>query len=760
MPLLCVRLQARSGVRLILRVCLTLGPVLCCGDLTQSVLIEAEAFADLGGWVVDQQFMDQVGSPFVLAHGLGTPVQDAVTEAVLPGVGVYRVFVRTRDWVAPWQAAGAPGRFQVRIDGQPLPVTFGTEGADWHWQDGGPVRCARRRLSVALHDLTGFEGRCDAVLLSSVMDWTPPDTGEALGAFRRQTLGLPEKPSAAGEFDLVVTGGGIAGMAAALSAARLGLTVALVQDRPVLGGNNSSEVRVWLGGTTNHAPYPRIGDVVRELNQAQRGHPGTAEMYEDDRKRGVLEAEERISVFLGWRVNGVEKDGTRIRAVVAQNIRTAARVRVAGRWFADCTGDGCIGFLAGADFDMTAKGHMGRSNLWHVVDTGAPSPFPRCPWAADFSGKSVPEQLERLGKWFWEAGFDHDPIEQGEYIRDTNFRAMYGAWDCLKNVRRKYPHHRLEWAAYISGKRESRRLLGDIILTRQDLLESREYPDGCVPTSWSIDLHLPDSRYEKGFEGRAFLSKASFTQYKRPYWVPYRCLYSRNVPNLFMAGRNISVTHGALGTVRVMRTTGMMGEIVGMAAAICRRHGVEPRGVYERHWGELQALMREGVGKLAPDDGLSPPEWLSKAGENLARSAAVRVSSCLDAVRYPPAHINDGKLHTWDNGLRWVSQRTMPQQVELSWDVRKGVSAARIVSGYREGGGRLSAPIGGFVLEFWDGQAWQGIPGTTVTGNTHFDWHATFGRITAQRVRLVVSASHVDAARVWEIELYDLPAGG
>ena len=139
--------------------------------------------------------------------------------------------------------------------------------------------------------------------------------------------------------------------------------------------------------------------------------------------------------------------------------------------------------------------------------------------------------------------------------RDWNFRAMYGAWDALKNVDKKYPNHKLNWAAHISGKRESRRLLGDVILSKKDLFDSKKYADGCVPTGWKIDLHLPEKRYEKGFEGDAFISKALFTDYPRPYWIPYRCLYSRNVPNLFMAGRDVSVTHGALGSVWVIPDT-------------------------------------------------------------------------------------------------------------------------------------------------------------------------------------------------------------
>jgi hypothetical protein len=145
-------------------------------------------------------------------------------------------------------------------------------------------------------------------------------------------------------------------------------------------------------------------------------------------------------------------------------------------------------------------------------------------------------------------------------------------------------------------------LLGDVVLTHEDIVSGKQYPDGCVPTGWKIDIHLPDERYLKGFEADPFIAKGTVGgEYTMPYWVPYRCLYSRNVDNLFMAGRDISVTHNALGSVRVMRTTGCMGEIVGMAASLCQKHGTTPRGVYQKHLEELQALMRRGVGKtVAP----------------------------------------------------------------------------------------------------------------------------------------------------------------
>ena len=576
---------------------------------TAMVLVEAETFKKKGGWVLDQQFMDQMGSSFLLAHGLGKPVEDALASVQFPETGDYRVWVRTRDWVAPWKtpetpaskrAEGTPGIFKVLVDGKALAATFGNEGADWHWQDGGTVSIGNQEVSVALHDLTGFEGRCDAILFTKDMAFVPPNRLDELSRFRRDVLGLAGQPVNAGTFDLVVAGGGIAGISAAVAAARKGLRVALIQDRPVLGGNNSSEVRIWLGGENKNPLYPQVGRITRELEPRQRAQDcfnDSGEFYDDDRKEAVVTAENNITLFLNHRLNGVETEGGKIKSVTAQDIASGVRKRFSGALFADCTGDGCVGFLAGADSEMTEKGHMGNTNRWQLSDVARPVSFPRCPWAynlADkpFPGKNGRDIGQQLGSWFWESGCYNHPIKERERSRDNNFRAMYGAWDCLKNDQKKLPNYELKWAAYITGPRESRRLLGDVILTKGHIMKKQEFEDRCVITGWDIDLHLPEPAYQKGFEGDEFITRADFMNYPRPFYVPYRCFYSRNISNLFMAGRDVSVTHEALGAVRVMRTCGLMGEVVGLAASLCVKFETSPRGVYEKHLDDLKAVMK------------------------------------------------------------------------------------------------------------------------------------------------------------------------
>jgi len=582
-----------------------------CNQKPAELFVEVESFSDKGGWVVDQQFMDLMGSSYLLAHGMGEPVKDADTQVTFPRKGTYRMFVRTFNWVSVWYNGKGPGRFQVMIDGKPVGTTFGDIGNEWFWQDGGQVTIENTKVRVSLHDLTGFNGRCDAIYFTQDDTLVPPSEADALNAFRYKQTGV--KPGNGGKYDLVVVGGGVAGICAAVSAARLGLKVALIHDRPIWGGNNSSEVRVHLGGRIALEPYPELGGIVRELSPEKGGNAQPAGQYEDERKTALINAEPNISQFMNYRVFTVEMKGSVIRSITAKHIETGKELVFTAPLFADCTGDGTIGVLAGAEYAMgreskeefgepTApetgdKMTMGSSVQWYSEEKDNPCDFPVFRYGMDFNDENI--QKVTMGEWTWETGMNLNQITDFERIRDYGLLVVYSNWSFLKNEyseKEKYANRKLEWVAYVSGKRESRRLLGDIILKEQDITDYVFFPDGTASTSWSIDLHYPDPKNTEQFPGREFKSIAVH-QNIYPYPVPYRCFYSRNVDNLFMAGRNISVTHVALGTVRVMRTTGMMGEVVGMAAAVCRQNNVKPRGVYEKHLEELKTLMQKGVGK-------------------------------------------------------------------------------------------------------------------------------------------------------------------
>ncbi len=588
--------------------CLAFGPLSAA-----EYLLEAESFQHKGGWVIDQQFMDLMGSPYLMAHGLGEPVQDASTQITLPKAGTYYVYARTYNWTSPWKKGEGPGKFQIAVDGKKLSATVGDTGSAWMWQAVGQVKVGKAQIVVALHDLTGFNGRCDALYFTTEKNQTPPNGLEALTAFRRKMSGLPEVAPKAGTYDLVVVGAGVAGMSAAISAARLGLKVALLNDRPVLGGNNSSEIRVHLGGRIESGTYKELGNLQKEFGPLRGGNAQPADFYEDQKKELIIANEKNITLFTNYRAFSVEMNGTKIRSVIAKHIETGKELCFEAPLFSDCTGDGTIGFLAGAEWRMgreakdefnesTApeqadKMTMGSSVQWYSVEANEPVDFPVFQYGVEFNEKNC--EKVHMGEWTWETGMNFDQINDFERIRDYGLLVVYSNWSFLKNglsENASYQKKKLDWVAYVAGKRESRRLVGDHVLTENDLRDFVEYEDGSAATTWTIDLHYPDPKNTEHFPGMEFKSIAKHIAI-HPYPIPYRCFYSRNVDNLFMAGRNISVTHVALGTVRVMRTTGMMGEVVGLAATLCKKYGEMPRGIYQRHLPALKSLMAEGTGK-------------------------------------------------------------------------------------------------------------------------------------------------------------------
>ena len=760
------------------------------------VFVEAESFVNKGGWVVDQQFIDVMGSSILLAHGLGEPVVDATTEVTFPRTGEYCVFVRTRNWVAPWTTEHAPGQFQLSIDGTKLDTIFGTVNNPWHWQPGGTVTIKGTKAKLALHDLTGFDGRVDAILFTADRNYIPPEDVKEIDKIRRKALGLTEYPQDAplaqeGQFDFVVVGGGIAGMCAAISAARLDCKVALIQDRPVLGGNNSSEVRVHLQGRMGYPPYPNLGNLVHELDPLMDGNAQIGEKYDDVKKQAVIKAEENLTLYLSTRMIAFETkknadSSITIKSIIGKNIETGKETKFVGTMFADCTGDANLGFLAGAEWRMgreskTETGEktapevgdkmtMGASVQWYSIPAtdsdGQPitTEFPDLPWAYQFTAESIRPALD--GEWDWETGMNFDQIWDFERVRDNGLRAALGHWAYMKNHstpewQEKAETRKLGWVAYIAGKRESRRLMGDIVLKEQDIVQSEIFPDASVVTTWTIDLHYPEANNSRFFPGEEFRTTAVH-QRIQPYAIPYRCFYSKNVSNLFMAGRCISVTHVALGTIRVMRTGGMMGEVVGMAASLCKKKNTTHRGVYANHLDELKALMEKGVAPKPeafwhtgqPRFPAIAPDWLPKAGKNFALDAKVSVSSTRDG--YDAKYVNDGKFNFNDNVGRWVSATTEEGQpvehwIELSFDSPVSVNAMRILSGQV---GAIT-PIQTFVLQWQDDGRWVDIPETRTEKNMTADIGKRLNRtVTSKAFRLFITETPGNFARIWELELY------
>lgn len=565
-----------------------------------TVLVEAESFSEKGGWFVDQQFVEQMGSPYLLAHGLGEAVENAKTKVEVPEAGKYRVWVRTRDWApGDWEA---PGRFHVGIDGQWLDDEFGVNPG-WHWQAGGAVDLSAAEVELELKDLTGFDGRCDAVLLTTDLELEPPNQDPEMREFRDRLLGRSSVPPLEGEFDVVVVGGGISGCAAALAADGQGLKTALIQDRPKLGGNASGEVRVHTGGIHGYG-----GDILKGLD-TKHWPNGSPQAIKDDRKRhATMEAAKNVDIYLGWRAFDASTSEDRIESVYARNTESGRERRFEAPLFVDATGDGWIGYWAGADYaygresrDKYDEGWpkhgelwspkepdnrvMGASLLFRSRASDKPQSFPEVPWA-----KVVAKGNSAIrARWTWEyISNDLHQIKDAENIRDHLLRAIYGSFANAKkkdgNAKRE-----LKWIGYILGKRESRRLMGDYIYTLEDMTTGRKFSDAVVKENRHTDLHC-SRQYADPSYSYDFLTKALFHNVGT-YYVPYRCLYSRNIDNLFMAGRCFSCSHVGLGGPRVMNTCGQMGIAVGFAASICNEYRIDPRDVYTDHIDELMELV-------------------------------------------------------------------------------------------------------------------------------------------------------------------------
>jgi hypothetical protein len=582
---------------------------LCAGAWSQtprprgaSIWLETEAFQDCGGWTLETQFIERMGSAYLLAQSqnLDGPVADAKTQVKVPQAGHYRVFVRCRNWDTEF----TPGRFQIAVAGQALPTELGVrpEGK-WLWEKAGEVDLPAGETTVALHDLTGEYGRCDCILLTTDLAFNPPDDQAATAALRAELSGVSQTPRDMGRYDFIVVGGGVGGTIAAIAAARHGCRVALIQNRPVLGGNASQEVLVGVAGASaggGNANARESGLVEELYRDARRLKTWEAAL------KAACDAERSLRLFLNTEATGVVlKDKATIEGVKAVNTVTGERYVFHGALFADCTGDADLGAAAGAEFRMGReprsmynepiapvegdKVTLPTSLLYLTKDMPTPQPFHAPKWAHHFEKETLlPHRIpDSFGPFWWiELGGTQNTITDEEEIRDELLRATYGMWDFIKNrsdLAAKATNRRFSWVAHVTGKRESRRLIGDYVLIEKDVRQATKFADAVAYGGWPIDIHA-----DKGIYDTAPLNISIHVD---PYNIPFRCLYSRNISNLMMAGRDISVSHVALGTTRVMGTIGTEGQAIGTAAALCKQYKTSPRGVYEAHIAELQRML-------------------------------------------------------------------------------------------------------------------------------------------------------------------------
>ncbi len=482
--------------------------------------------------------------------------------------------------------------------------------------------------------------------------------------------------------DLTVIGGGLAGVCASITAARAGLKVVLVQDRPVLGGNSSSEVRLWILGATSHMGnnnrWAREGGVIDELLvENMYRNPEGNPLILDTILLEMVVNEPNITLLLNTAAHDLEKSGPdtikSMRAFCSQN---STAYEISAPLFCDASGDGIVGFLAGAAFRIGAEAQaefgekfapvqaseelLGHTIYFYSKDTGRPVKFT----APSFALKDI----TKIPRWrdikagdsgcrFWwlEWGGKFDTVHDTEKIKWELWKVVYGVWNHIKNSG-QFPNaetYTLEWVGTIPGKRESRRFEGDYMLTQQDVVEQRRHADAVSFGGWAIDLHPADGVYSP-------LSPCTQWHSKGVYQIPYRTMYSRNITNLFLAGRIISASHVAFGSTRVMATCAHGGQVIGLAAAQCVREKLNPRELLAAP--RMAKLQREllRTGQFIPEVALSDPD-------DLARTATITASSELKLAALEPSGETLPLASSWGMMLP-VLPGPMPR-VEFTVDV-------------------------------------------------------------------------------------------
>lgn len=413
--------------------------------------------------------------------------------------------------------------------------------------------------------------------------------------------------------DLCVVGGGMAGLCAAISAAREGLKVVIMHERPVFGGNASSEIRMWICGA--HGENNRETGIIEEiaLENLYR-NPTKSYAVWDSVLYDFVRREKNITALLNCTcMDAVTEEGEyahnrslKIKTVTGYQMTTQCFYEVEASFFCDSSGDSILAPLCGAEFKIgreacTRFGEdteveaddnmtMGMSCLIGGRETNNSIEFIPPSWSTrlcekDFEGRNPDIYKDSENFWYLELGGNKNTIDDTEALRDELVELAMGTWDYIKNSGRfNADNWDLDFLGFLPGKRESRRMCGEYMITQRDISDKRVFEDEIAYGGWPLDDHYPGGFYHRGTPNTNIATPA-------PYSLPYRSLYSKNVENLFFAGRNISMTHMAMSSIRVMATCALLGEAVGKAAAIAVKSGIAPHDVYLRHTEDLQELL-------------------------------------------------------------------------------------------------------------------------------------------------------------------------
>lgn len=587
--------------------------------------------------------------------------------------------------------------------------------------------------------------------------------------------------------DFVVVGGGMSGVSAALAAARNGLRVVLIQDRSVLGGNASSEIKMHIVGADCHGSRPgaRESGIIEEckLEDAYR-NPYRCYSQWDLLLYEKVKSEPNITLFLDTACVGCTQDeATRdILTISALRNSTEELFEISARYFADCSGDSRLAIEAGADYHVgrESQDQYGESLAQPVADnhtlgcsiliTGreypAPQPF-HCPgWIRKFQKsdfKHRPIHSYEYGYWWFEWGGQFDTIKDTEAIRHELLRIALGVWDYIKNSgdHPNAANWALDWVGTIPGKRESRRLIGQHVLVQSDVQRGRIFDDAVAYGGWAIDIHPP--------QGVDVPDQLPFTPtyLDKLYTIPLRSLYSRNIPNLVFAGRNISASHVAFASTRVMGTCSIMGQAVGTAVALAMKDNVSVKEIAE------SKRVRQLQQQLLKDDAFIPTVKNEDPADQALRSTAITASStkgdCL------PKLVIDGitrdltfaRLGTWADGRvhHWESE-SLPAWLEMKWNEPVEISEVHITfdSGFQRelilsaADGHTKKVIRGAqpeMVKTYDVL----VDGKVIVSETNNYLrkrvHHLEKPVVASNLKINVTATHgVECARVFEVRVY------
>lgn len=479
------------------------------------------------------------------------------------------------------------------------------------------------------------------------------------------------------EFDVCVIGGGMAGLCAAIASARNGAKTALIHDRPVYGGNASSEVRMWICGA--HGKHNKETGILEEI-QLENQYRNGALNYSvwDSVLYGKAHFQPNLTPFLNTSVFDAESEGDQIARVKAWQLTSQTVHEIQAKYFVDCSGDSILAALTNAEwrsgrearheFDediepAEADGKtMGNSLLIQMRRTSEPQEFIPPKWAYKFTRpEDLPHRMRGVQAhnfWWIEIGGLNDTIRDAEAIRDELMKITYGVWDYIKNYapeRAQAADWAIEWFGSLPGKRENRRYMGDHILTQNDV-RNGQFDDIVAYGGWSMDDHHPAGLY---YPGRPTI----FHPAPSPYGIPYRSLYSRNVDNLLFAGRNISVTHAALSSTRVMATCAVIGQAAGTAAALCTRHRCAPRSL------SSGVRLRELQRTLMDDDCWLP--GLTRPASELAQIAKLCGGTCATLLMDGYERDRENEVHAWTGEIGTA--------IEYRWNEAVNLSGARLV---------------------------------------------------------------------------------